>query len=236
MKSWYFISLFVLLLLAACGTFQVGVEQSPAAKETPLTAMSTLPLETVVHTSPTAPLQPTIQAAPQLTPTLFQLLAGETPSQASTATLPLPSNETPSTLNPTPQMVQIFLIALEDNGQSGELVGCGDSVVPVQVQIPTTKGVLKAALEELLSLKERFYRQSGLYNALYQSDLQVDRVSIDAQGQAQVYLTGTLMLGGECDDPRIEAQIDQTALQFSTFNEVSVFVNGQTLKDALSLK
>ena len=41
---------------------------------------------------------------------------------------------------------------------------------------------------------------------------------------------------GECDDPRVEAQINQTALQFSTVKDVSVFVNGQALQDALSLK
>jgi hypothetical protein len=75
-----------------------------------------------------------------------------------------------------------------------------------------------------------------LYNALYQSDLQVDRVSLDPQGQAKVYLTGTLMLAGECDNPRVEEQINQTAKLFSTVNAVSVFVNDKPLKDALSLK
>jgi hypothetical protein len=75
-----------------------------------------------------------------------------------------------------------------------------------------------------------------LYNALYQSDLQVDRVSLNAQGQAEVYLTGKLMLAGECDNPRVEEQINQTAKLFSTVNAVSVFVNDKPLKDALSLK
>jgi hypothetical protein len=68
-------------------------------------------------------------------------------------------------------------------------VGCGDSAVPAQVEIPPTAGTLKAALTALLSIKDQFYGQSGLYNALYQSDLQVESVSID-NGIASVYLTG----------------------------------------------
>ena len=160
----------------------------------------------------------------------------ESSPQPVTATPQLAVTETSFGPTQAQQTDEIFLIAVGDYGQSGKLVGCGDSLVPVQLQIPATKGVLKAAMGELLSLKERFYGQSGLYNALYQSNLQVDRVSIDAQGQAQVYLTGKLILGGECDNPRVEEQINQTALQFSTVNAVSVFVNDKPLKDTLSLK
>jgi len=133
------------------------------------------------------------------------------------------------------QTVQIFLIALEDNGQSGTKIGCDDSVIPVQVAIAPTQGVLRAALEELLSLKESYYGQSGLYNALYQSDLKLDSVSIE-QGEAIIRLSGTLMLGGVCDNPRVEAQLEETALQFSTVSQVSVFVNGRPLEEVLSLE
>lgn len=44
------------------------------------------------------------------------------------------------------------------------------------------------------------------------------------------------MLGGVCDAPRLEAQIEQTALQFSTVNEVAVFVNDKPLEEVLSSK
>ena len=132
-------------------------------------------------------------------------------------------------------MVKIYLIALEDNGQSGPLVGCGDSVVPVQVPITPTKEVLKAAMEALITLKGQYYGGSGLYNALYQSDLHLNGVNIK-NGQAIVDLSGTLQSGGACDDPRIEAQLNATALQFSTVKEVSVTVNGRPLQDVLSLK
>ena len=108
-------------------------------------------------------------------------------------------------------------------------MGCGDSVVPVQVEIPTTQGVLKAALQALLSVKDQYYGQSGLYNALYQSDLQVENVSIDNNGKASIYLTGSLVMGGECDTPRVRAQVEQTVLQFPAVKEVAIFINGKPL-------
>ncbi|RPJ00498.1 MAG: hypothetical protein EHM39_04760, partial [Chloroflexi bacterium] len=133
------------------------------------------------------------------------------------------------------QMVNIFLIAVDDNGISGDLVGCGDSAVPVQVEVPATQGVLKAAMQALLAIKDRHYGESGLYNALYQSDLQVDRVVIEG-GKATIELSGSMMLGGVCDNPRVEAQLLKTALQFNTVSEAAVTINGKPLKDALSLK
>jgi hypothetical protein len=160
----------------------------------------------------------------------FVSLAGCT-SKPSTQ-LNLPSGLTGGT---STQFVQIFLIAIDDNGQGGLPVGCGDSIIPVQVEIPTTQGVLKAALESLLSVKTQFYGESGLYNALYQSDLQVESVSI-VDGIATVNLTGRLLMGGECDNPRIQAQLEQTVLQFSTVTKAEIFINGKTLADALSLK
>lgn len=137
--------------------------------------------------------------------------------------------------SPIPNMVQIFLIAVDDNGQTGFPVGCGDSAIPVQVEIPPTQEVLKAALVELLSNKDQYYGQSGLYNALYQSDLQVESVSIQ-EGKASVYLTGTLMMGGVCDTPRVQAQLEYTVLQFPSVTEADIFINGQSLADTLSLK
>jgi Sporulation and spore germination len=136
---------------------------------------------------------------------------------------------------PAPHTVQIFLIAVDDNGQTGFPVGCGDSAIPVQMETPPTQGVLKAALVALLSIKDQYYGQSGLYNALYQSDLLVETVSI-VGGKASVYLIGTLLMGGECDAPRVQAQLEQTVLQFPTVTEVAIYINGKPLAEVLSLK
>jgi hypothetical protein len=147
-------------------------------------------------------------------------------------TVPQPSPTSPA---PMVSMVKIFLIAVDDNGKTGNPVGCGDSVVPVTVQIPPTQGVLKAALVALLSDKDQYYGQSGLYNALYQSDLQVDSLSIQGS-KASVYLSGTLLMGGECDTPRVQAQLEQTVLQFPTITEVYIFINGRPMAEVLSLR
>ncbi len=132
-------------------------------------------------------------------------------------------------------MVKIYLIAIGDNGQSGPLIGCGDSAVAVQVPIQSTPGVLKAAYQALLAIKSRDYGQSGLYNALYQSNLTLDSAKIE-NGLATIHLSGSLTLGGECDNPRVKAQLEQTALQFSTVQSVAIFVNDKPLDQVLSLK
>jgi len=211
------------LILTGCGKFEISIE--PVSTEI-VTLTAQIPADTaVIVLSPTEQVNPTATlAVPSPTITI----------PSPTSILPI-ATQVPPTSTSAEQIVKIFLIALNDNGQSGVAVGCGDSAIPVTVTIPPTQGVLKAALEKLLSAKKQFYGQSGLYNALYQSDLQVAGVTIE-QGKAIVHLTGTMALGGECDAPRFEAQIKQTALQFSTVNDVAVFINDKPLEDVLSLK
>jgi hypothetical protein len=152
---------------------------------------------------------------------------------------PLPPIPIPSTPQPTsqgPDHVKIYLVAMGDNGVSGKLIGCGDSLVPVEVKIAPTLGVLKAALNELFKLEgKENYGESGLYNALYQSHLSIADVAV-IDGEAQIYLKGSLMLGGVCDNPRIEEQLKAIALQFDTVNRVSVYINGESLAKILNLK
>ncbi|GIK40970.1 MAG: hypothetical protein BroJett011_48030 [Chloroflexota bacterium] len=130
--------------------------------------------------------------------------------------------------------VQIYLVALGDNGQSGQKIGCDDSLIAVERGITPTIAPLRASLNELLSLREQYDGQSGLYNALYQSDLKIDDIGL-ANGLATIYLSGRYTLGGVCDIPRFEAQLEATALQFSTVDRVMIFLNGQAMTDALSL-
>jgi hypothetical protein len=124
--------------------------------------------------------------------------------------------------------VEVALIAVDDGGP----VGCGDSVVPVEVQVEPTRAPLRAALNALLAIDEEYYGQSGLYNALHNSDLTVGSINI-VNAQAIIYLNGDLSLAGVCDDPRVEAQLRRTALQFSTVNAVTIYLNGEPLEDVL---
>ncbi|RIK51042.1 MAG: hypothetical protein DCC57_11085 [Chloroflexi bacterium] len=120
---------------------------------------------------------------------------------------------------------KIFLIALEDGGASGKPIGCGDSVVPVTVEIAPTRAILRGSLEKLLGLHDAYYGESGLYNALYQSQLSIADVRIENR-VAIISLTGQLVQGGVCDTPRIQAQLEQIARQFSTVDRVVIYING----------
>jgi LysM repeat protein len=129
--------------------------------------------------------------------------------------------------------IQIHLIALGDNGQSGKKIGCDDSVVPVEVAISPTSAPLRASLNELLSIQDAYYGQSGLYNALHQSDLWVEDVTI-VDRHAVVHLAGSVSVSGTCDVPRVTAQLQETALRFSTVDSVTIYVNDLVLEDVLN--
>jgi hypothetical protein len=214
MKICKFFTFLTVLFLTGCGTVKTGIERKLNSTAT----VNVLPTGAPI---PTASLEQPSPTAANIPPT-------------DTVVPPTPTLVVPTSI-PEPQRVQIYLIALEDNGQSGQPVGCGDSAIPVQVETTPTKEVLRASLVKLLALKEQYYGESGLYNALYQSDLQVDRITLE-NGKAEIYLTGTLVLGGVCDNPRVKAQLEATALQFSTVQEVLIFINGKPLDEALSLR
>ena len=130
---------------------------------------------------------------------------------------------------------QIYLVALGDNGASGEKIGCGDSLVPVTVESPignTVEERITLALTKLFSLRNRDYGQSGLITVLADSHLSVERVTVE-QGVAAVYLSGTLSLGGTCDDPRAVGQIAATTRRFQTVTRVEIIFNGGPLTNAI---
>ena len=79
------------------------------------------------------------------------------------------------------------------------------------------------------------FGQSGLYNALYLSELQIASVEV-VESEAIIRLTGSLVYDGECDIPRIEAQLTQIALQFDTIDSVSIYVNDTSLTELLDLR
>jgi spore germination protein GerM len=129
--------------------------------------------------------------------------------------------------------VKLFLIAVDDAGRSGKKIGCGDSVVAVTRELRPTRTPLRAALEELLRIPKTYGSDPELYNALSQSELRLVSVSV-SRGMARLNFTGRLVMGGVCDGPRVQAQIEQTALQFPTVKKVKVFINGAPLSAYLS--
>ncbi|MDQ0278134.1 4-amino-4-deoxy-L-arabinose transferase-like glycosyltransferase [Arthrobacter silviterrae] len=156
-------------------------------------------------------------------------------TQGTSAMAPVPPTATDEpTVLPTTASVTLFYIAQGDGGASGPLVGCGDSAVAVTSASISYTDPVEGALRALLSDHSRQLGQSGLDNALWQSQLSVE--SVDRSGPAvTAHLTGTLAMGGECDIPRVEQQLLLTAKQ-AAGTPVAITINGKTLKDALSLK
>jgi hypothetical protein len=134
------------------------------------------------------------------------------------------------TVEATPAIYRMYLIALEDGGKSGPAVGCGDSLVAVDLPVKD----LKLAVRQLLDNRDRLYGQSGLYNAFYQSDLKLNRIERTKDG-ISANLTGKLVLGGECDNPRVKAQLEVTLRQSTDSRiPVTIRVNRDLLDDLLS--
>ena len=130
--------------------------------------------------------------------------------------------------------VSLYFIAIGDKGSQGDLIGCEDSVVAVPHTLAApSASPIEAALNELLSIKDKEVGDAKLYNSLYQSNLTVESATVN-NGLATVYLTGEFALGGECDSPRFKGQLEYTVLQFPGVEAVEVYINNQKLDDLLS--
>jgi len=158
---------------------------------------------------------------------------------SATPTTVQPTGDTQVDSSPTvtsgTTFINIYMVALDDDGKSGKQIGCGDSLIPVKREITKSQGILVAALNEQLSQKDQYYGESGLYNALSGSSLQVEKATITG-GVADVRLTGSLSLGGVCDDPRVEEMLKAVVMQFPTVKQANIFLNGVPIHDALSEK
>jgi hypothetical protein len=138
--------------------------------------------------------------------------------------------EAPQDLEATAMVrtARIHLIAVDGSK------GCVDGTGTLDVELPTPEPALWGALHALLDAGSR-YRGSGLYNALANSPLKVERIDRRGGG-TRIYLTGYLELGGECDSSRVMAQLTRTATQFPDVKTAEFFLDGKPLRDLLSGK
>jgi len=162
-----------------------------------------------------------------------------TSSPAASPSSPAASSPTATppatpTAIPTTAPLTLYYIALGDNGASGPMIGCGDSAVAVMSAPLQFTDPVEAALSALLANHSAQIGASGLQNALSQSQLAVDDVERTGSGVV-VHLSGTFSLAGECDDPRLEQQLQLTA-EHAAGGPVTIMVNQKTLQEALSLK
>lgn len=133
---------------------------------------------------------------------------------------------------PSSREVRVYLVALDDDGKAGRKIGCGDSLVPVTRKIRAGVAPLKAAIQELLLIPHDY--DARLKNFWRGGNLRVRSVALSRAGVATIRISGAgPTVGGVCDVPRIESQIEETARQFPNVRRVRVFVNGRTLASVI---
>lgn len=130
------------------------------------------------------------------------------------------------------QSIQIYLVAVGDDGKTGKKIGCGDSLIAVTRTIKKTAAPLTAAIRELLQTPQHPDDSPKLENFWKGRNLKVRSVSI-VNRTATIRLSGAVSLAGVCDEPRVASQIEATALQFPTVKSVRVFIGKQTLAAAI---
>ena len=133
---------------------------------------------------------------------------------------------------PTAEVV-IYLIDIDAGAGASDVIGCNDALVERNIAVNTERGPVAGALASLLSFDAEVIDELGLYSALSPWDVKVDSVVIDS-GHATVELSGSIQVGGACDVPRIQAQLERTVFQFREIASVDFFINGQPLFDQLS--
>ncbi|HEX5760746.1 MAG TPA: GerMN domain-containing protein [Thermoanaerobaculia bacterium] len=130
------------------------------------------------------------------------------------------------------EAARIFLVELHDGGVGGPRIGCGDSIVGVEVALPSPRPALRGALEALLAIDTPYHPASGLYSALHASPLEIRRLR-NEEGRVRVDLAGWVELQEACDGPRVREQLDRTARQFSDVSAVEFWVDGVRLDSVL---
>jgi hypothetical protein len=165
--------------------------------------------------------------------------AAPTPSANESATAPPTPTESlePTTpgVEPTPAPLTIFLVLIGDDGASGEPIGCGDSLVPVTTEPIATDDRLRASIVRLFEAPEGEVIDRPYYTAVPGGTLDYVDGRLESDGTVTVELTGTPLLGGECDDPRIVAQLERTAMFATGASEAEILIDGVPIEEFLRL-
>jgi hypothetical protein len=108
-------------------------------------------------------------------------------------------------------------------------------LVPVTTTVygaDTAENRVQAALEALFAVQERIVEQQYI-NPMGSSSMRVDAVQINT-GVASVALSGEMRFAGACEIPLLRGQIEQTILDDSAVNRVTITINGQSIDEFFS--
>ena len=134
----------------------------------------------------------------------------------------------------TSQTYQYYLVKIDDGGKAGTMIGCGDSLIAVS-KSTSDSDLMRAALRGLLVDRSSSTVNTGLYNSLAFSTLDLENVVAD-NGKLIVKISGNLKIGGTCDNPRIKSQIEETVKQYADGKSFDILINNTPLDSLLSLK
>ncbi|MCU1434445.1 MAG: hypothetical protein JWR71_1170 [Pseudarthrobacter sp.] len=180
--------------------------------------------------TPTAsPTEPVTASPPVTAPPSSALPSSDPASPAPTAE---------PTFTGFPEQVApltVYYVAVGDNGISGPLIGCGDSLVATTTAPVRFTDQVGPSIGTLLANKSRDVGMSGLVNVLYQSNLTYLGGELNGS-TITIWLAGQFVLGGVCDIPRAKAQLEYTAMAASDATSAQVFVDGRPIDEVLSLK
>ncbi len=172
-------------------------------------------------------------------PATLEPTTANTAQSSPPGTSPTPGGGSGNTPEPSPSTttaaLTVFYVAVDDQGKSGPLIGCGDSLVATETEPRTFTNPVEAAMLALLGDNSATHGESGLLNAVAASELRY--VSSKVRGdQVTVDLSGTLSSGGTCDDPRIVEQLKYTAKVAAGVGSARILFNGVDIEKALSQK
>lgn len=219
-----------LIVLTGCSGPPAPTPTGSSAAPAPTASASGTTVPSTTATPTTAPTT-TSPASTSAAPTT----SAAAPPSSAPASQPATEEPQPTGLPEQTGPLTVYYVAVGDNGTSGPLIGCGDSLVATTTAPVTYTDQVGPSVGTLLANKSRDVGLSGLVNALYQSNLTY--VAGELTGSTiTIWLTGQFMLGGVCDIPRAKAQLEYTAMAASAATSAQVFVNGRPIDEVLSLK
>lgn len=143
--------------------------------------------------------------------------------------------ELPKTDMSLPSQANMYYIKLDDGWTEGKLIGCNDSLISVPVVLDTLFTSREEVLTYVYKLQLWAKGQPENLATTLTPELQVANISV-TDGKAAVALSGTLLLWGTCDVPRVQEQLTAVGTQFPEITEVKITINGTSLDDYLSSK
>lgn len=148
---------------------------------------------------------------------------------------PRPSEPPLPSVTSQQQTTQVtYYVTKATNTPQASTFGCGDILVPITIESARKDNTtLKISLNELFTNSNQYTDSQTEYSALNQANLTVDEVT-ESQSTVNVYLTGELILGGTCDNPRVEQQLTATIREYVPGKKINILINNIPLSDLLS--